>query len=199
MSLTVFIVRLFFSTVLKITLMKFSKFYILLLLLTFAGNVFASIKNDAETSIKNIFGEESTLDFEKFKPQKTLKNSIEKEVKQKFFREEVYLWKIAKGDSSLGFAILDNVLGKAMPITFLAIFDKDGKVLSTEIVKYRESIGGQVGNKSWNEQFIGKNAKSSFVVGKDIDGISGATISVNSVSKGIKKLCLLAQVIKEKL
>ncbi|KAA3599334.1 MAG: FMN-binding protein [Calditrichaeota bacterium] len=178
--------------------MKFSNFYILLLLFTLTGNVFSSIKNDAETSIKNIFGEESTLTFEKFKLQNELKNSIEKEAKQKFFRDEVYLWKITKNDSSLGFAILDNVLGKAMPITFLIIFDKEAKILSSEIIKYREAYGGQVGNRNWNEQFIGRNAESSFTVGKDVDGISGATISVNSVSKGIQKLCILAKAIKEK-
>jgi len=33
--------------------------------------------------------------------------------------------------------------------------------------------------------------ESDFVVGKDVSGISGATISVNSVTKGIKKLTLL--------
>ncbi len=179
--------------------MKFFKFYILILLITSATNAFASIKEEAESSVKNIFGDQIILNFEKFKLPKDLKNSIAKEAQQRFFREEVYLWKATKGDSSLGFAILDNVLGKAMPITFLVIFDNEGKVLSSEIIKYREAYGGQVGNENWNEQFIGKNAESPFKVGKDIDGISGATISVNSVSKGIQKLCLLAKAIKEKL
>lgn len=179
--------------------MIFAKIYYLLLLFTLTSISFASIKEEAESSVKSTFGEETKFSFEKFKLPIELKNSIEKETQQKFFRDEVYLWKVAKADSVLGFAILDNVLGKAMPITFLVIFDNEGQVLSSEIIKYREAYGGQVGNKNWNEQFIGKNAESSFIVGKDIDGISGATISVNSVSKGIKKLCLLAKAIKDKL
>jgi Na+-translocating ferredoxin:NAD+ oxidoreductase RnfG subunit len=43
---------------------------------------------------------------------------------------------------------------------------------------------------------LGKSSDSVF---NDIDGISGATISVNSVSKGIHKLTLLLKAIKKDL
>ena len=41
--------------------------------------------------------------------------------------------------------------------------------------------------KKWN----GKYSESKFGLGSEIQGISGATISVNSVNKGIQKLILL--------
>ncbi|MCC7430914.1 FMN-binding protein [bacterium] len=169
-------------------------------LLAFVQNLFASeIKKQAEKSISGIFGKDKTLTFKKFALPKDTKNNIEKKVQQQFFAQEVYTWKITQKDSVCGFAILDNVLGKALPITFLVVFDAKGSILSTEIVKYREAYGGQISEKGWNLKFIGKNANSTFVVGKDVDGISGATISVISVTKGIEKLSLLIQEIKTKL
>jgi Na+-translocating ferredoxin:NAD+ oxidoreductase RnfG subunit len=52
-------------------------------------------------------------------------------------------------------------------------------------------------NDNWNEQFTGKNSGSDFTVGESVNGISGATISVNSVTKGIRKIALLYEEIKD--
>jgi Na+-translocating ferredoxin:NAD+ oxidoreductase RnfG subunit len=86
-----------------------------------------------------------------------------------------------------------------MPITFRVIFDLDGKIIRSEIVKYREQYGGGVSSDQWNEQFKSKDANSSFNIGSDIAAISGATISVNSVTKGIHKLTLIFNSIKNSL
>ena len=64
-------------------------------------------------------------------------------------------------------------------------------IFDTFIIKYRESYGGEVGNKSWLNQFINYSDKSDYKVGASISGISGATISVHSVSKGIHKLSII--------
>ena len=82
--------------------------------------------------------------------------------------------------------------------TFMVIFNKQGSIIQTDIVKYRETIGGEIQNKSWIDQFISLNNKSNFSPGGDIDGISGATISVNAVRKGVQKLTLLAEYILRK-
>jgi Na+-translocating ferredoxin:NAD+ oxidoreductase RnfG subunit len=91
------------------------------------------------------------------------------------------------------------VLGKSLPITFLVIFDTDCKIINSSVIQYREPYGGAVKNKNWNAQFKNKDSSSSYEVGKEINGISGATISVHSVSKGIHKLALLLPEIKDRL
>jgi len=124
--------------------------------------------------------------------------SIQNSVKQKFFRPELNIWKITKSDTNNYYAILDNVKGKSLPITFLLIFDQNHQVYDSEIIKYRESYGGEVKNKSWLNQFIQYNSDSNYKVGDSIDGITGATISVKSVTKGIKKLTILiSQIIND--
>ncbi|MDP6229923.1 MAG: FMN-binding protein, partial [Candidatus Marinimicrobia bacterium] len=136
------------------------------------------------------------LSFIKYDLTPEIKTPIEREVKQRFYSSFVYTWVISAGDSIVGYALLDNVKGKSMPITFIVLYNTDGSVVHSAVVKYREPIGGEVGRRSWLNQFLNKNRSSSY---DEIDAISGATISVNSVTRGINKLTLLLNVIKDEL
>lgn len=173
---------------------------ILLILLLFANLTFASsIKDEIDSMIKEDLGEEINTQFIKYEIGSQLKKEIELESRQRFYGDFVYIYKIFSNDSLSNIAIVDNVLGKAMPITFMVIFNLNGKIKSTGIVKYREQYGGGVKSKDWNEQFQGKDSHSGYKVGSDISAISGATISTNSVSLGIKKLTILYDKIKESI
>lgn len=159
----------------------------------------SSIKTDAEKEINNQFGVGVSVQFQKISLSKELRREIFSKTKQRFYMDEVYLWKITKGEKVKGYAILDNVKGKSLAITFLVIFDNDSNVLYSTVIKYREPYGGEIAHPNWNKQFIGYNSYSPFIVGKDIDGISGATISVHSMTRGIHKLSYLIKVLKEEL
>lgn len=169
--------------------------FIFLLLNTLAHT--QEIKEAAEKIIRDEFKSDITITMKKYEIEAKLRNEIEQKVKQKFFGAHIYVFKIFEGNTLKATALLDNVYGKSQPITFLIIFNLDGSIISTNIVKYREAYGGAVSQKSWNEQFKGKNSDSSFKVGEEVSSISGATISVNSVTLGIKKLTLLFNKIKK--
>ena len=128
-----------------------------------------------------------------------LKKLVQNKVKQRFYRDELYYWNISNNDTTIAYALMDNVLGKSMPITFLVILNNEGDILASEVIKYREAYGSEVGNKNWLAQFTHFNDTTDFKIGKNIDGISGATISVNSLSKGIQKMAVLFPFIKDKL
>ncbi len=148
------------------------------------------IKDMALDHIYGFFGKDIYISEHKFSIPKKIKSEIQNTVKQSFFREKVYYWEIKK-NNELCFVIMDNVIGKSMPITFLSIFDSNGKILNSSIIKYREGYGGEVGGKTWLSQFDGMTKDSLYNYPKHISGISGATISVKSVTKGISKLSLL--------
>lgn len=156
------------------------------------------IKENITNAIQSCFGKDIQVQYEKVKIEQNLKKEIETKVSQKFFSDEIYFYKIFNDKSLKGFALLDNVYGKSLPITFIVMFDTNGKILCSEIIKYREPYGGAIQSKEWNSQFIGKDDNSEFAVGKDITGISGATISVHSVTKGIKKLSILIKSLLKK-
>lgn len=157
------------------------------------------IKETTEAIFFRTFGDDIEFNLQKYSLPQKLRNEIEKIVEQKFFGDFIYIYKITRSDTTIAFGFLDNVYGKSLPITFLVILDKEGSIISTDIIKYREPYGGAVKNKNWNNQFFGLNSNSDYIVGENIVSISGATISVNSVTKGIRKITILYEKIKSGL
>ena len=158
--------------------------------------IFANgIKEKTESILKTEFGENIEIAFSKFQIPIKLKNEIEVTTKQRFFSESIFIWSVTTNDSLIALGLMDNVYGKAQPITFLTIFSLDGGIHSNHVIKYREEHGGQVANKDWNKQFVGMDKNSD--VNKKVDGISGATISVNSIKKGVQKLIMLFKIVKK--
>ncbi len=63
------------------------------------------------------------------------------------------------------------------------------KSLSVELVRvynYQATHGQEVTNKSWLKQFKNYDGSTELTVGKNIDAISGATISVNGLAADIE-------------
>jgi Na+-translocating ferredoxin:NAD+ oxidoreductase RnfG subunit len=156
--------------------------------ITTSGN---GIQERCENFIMESCGTDINFEFKKFIISAELKKDIEGKCEQKFFQDHIIYWEIGDDTELKYIAIIDNVYGKTLPITFLVIFNLDGSIHNSTIVKYREEHGGGVSSENWLSQFNGKNNTNSFDVGEDIQAISGATISVNSVSRGIKKITIL--------
>lgn len=172
------------------------RFFIAAIAVFLISALYAGIKDDAEVMINQQFGKDTEQAFIKFTLPLGIKITIEREVKQRFYSEFVYAWVISTKDSIHGYALLDNVKGKTMPITFMAMYNNKGEVIHSTVLKYREPIGGEVGRQTWLKQFLGKRKGSTY---EEIDAISGATISVQAVTKGIHKLTLLLDAIKTDL
>lgn len=96
--------------------------------------------------------------------------------------------RVSRGDSLLGFARVGNVIGKDQPITFLVAVDPSDRLKDIDILVYREPYGGEVAYEPWRKQFRGKTAADSLRVGRDIRSISGATISVQAVTAGVRRI-----------
>ncbi len=78
--------------------------------------------------------------------------------------------------------ILDEI-GKERNITSGIVIAKN-KVDYIEVITYRESRGGQVQSQRFRSQYVQKDANSNLA--KEIDSISGATLSVNAINKQIR-------------
>ena len=78
------------------------------------------------------------------------------------------------------------------------MFNENKEVIHSSIIKYREGYGGEISGKNWLAQFIGMQQDSLYKHGKEISGITGATLSVKSFTKGISKLSLLLPYIMAK-
>jgi Na+-translocating ferredoxin:NAD+ oxidoreductase RnfG subunit len=176
---------------------KLISFYLILLGGILLGG--SPIRDAAEKYIISQFDVDVSIYMHTLKLDTELKVLVQNKVKQRFYRDELYYWNISNNDTTIAYALMDNVLGKSMPITFLVILNNEGNILASEVIKYREAYGSEVGNKNWLVQFTHFSDTTDFKVEKNIDGISGATISVNSLSKGIQKMAVLFPFIKDKL
>jgi len=95
-------------------------------------------------------------------------------------------WRFEKDGTLLGYACIDDVLGKEQPITFLLATDPALRIRAVEILAYRESHGGEIRRADWREQFVGKDPESPLRVGRDVRNIAGATISCRNLTNGVR-------------
>jgi hypothetical protein len=82
--------------------------------------------------------------------------------------------------------VLEEV-GKTQPITVGLVVNKDG-LESIRVLAFRESRGWEVRYPFFTDQFSGIRLTTDYKLDRDIDGISGATLSV----RALKKLARLA-------
>jgi Na+-translocating ferredoxin:NAD+ oxidoreductase RnfG subunit len=108
------------------------------------------------------------------------------------FPEETFRAFAAQTDGKVdGYAVIQETIGKHRPITYIVGISPEGKVFDVEIMVYRESKGSEVRRKRFNAQYEGKTAQDPIRVNKDIINVTGATMSVRSVSAGVKRALVL--------
>ncbi|MCP4045098.1 MAG: FMN-binding protein [Gammaproteobacteria bacterium] len=77
--------------------------------------------------------------------------------------------------------VLEEV-GKDLPITVGVIVEKD-HIKSLRVLTYRENRGGEVSTPAFTDQFSGVSLTSGNSLDQTIDGITGATLSVQALSR----------------
>jgi Na+-translocating ferredoxin:NAD+ oxidoreductase RnfG subunit len=119
------------------------------------------------------------------------KLQIEERIGWKFPEEsfDIYVGEI--GTQINGYALVQNTIGKHKPMTYMVGIDNTGHVLNVELLVFREARGSEVRTKRFNVQYEGKSASDPVRINKDIINISGATMSVRSMTAGIKRALVL--------
>lgn len=69
---------------------------------------------------------------------------------------------------------------------YIIFFDSQKTVQLVEVYNYQATHGYEITAKGWLKQFVGYSAKDTLLVNKDIDGISGATISVFAITEDVQ-------------
>jgi hypothetical protein len=92
-----------------------------------------------------------------------------------------------------GWAIVQHTIGKHKPMTYIVGVDPNGEVTNVEVLVFRESRGSEVRTKRFNYQYQGKTPYDPIRINRDIINISGATMSVRSMSAGVKRALVLVE------
>jgi len=105
----------------------------------------------------------------------------------------IRIFKATRNASVLGHVFVDEVIGRENLITYAIGIDADGALRNLEIMSYRESHGGEVRNPGWRAQFDHRDSLDQLRFRTDIKNISGATLSSEHVTQGVRWLLALWQ------
>ena len=111
--------------------------------------------------------------------EKILGHSVKKYT-QKYWRDNAKQ-DSTKNGSAKTLWILDEI-GKEEPIT-AGFVVSNGKIISATVLAYRESRGNEIRYPGFLKQYQGVGLQADNQLNQNIDGISGATLSVRAMAK----------------
>jgi FMN-binding domain len=105
----------------------------------------------------------------------------------------IRVWNATREGVSLGYVFLDEVIGRQSLITYAVGIDVAGQLGDLEILSYRESHGSEIRNAAWRGQFAHRRELEQLRFRTDIKNISGATLSSEHVTQGVRWVLALWQ------
>ncbi|HOO84380.1 MAG TPA: FMN-binding protein [Prolixibacteraceae bacterium] len=83
-----------------------------------------------------------------------------------------------------GYVAITSSMGRSEKFEYLVMYSNDVAVQRISILQYRSSRGTGITSKRWLKQFVG-NKGEVLTYGKDVQAISGATFSAQSLTHDI--------------
>jgi hypothetical protein len=144
-----------------------------------------------EDAVKTILPKSQRVRKELIRLSQEKKELIEQRIGWKFPEESFELYIGESGDKVDGYAMIHNTIGKYKAMTYMVGVDAKGNCTDVELLVFRDAKGSEVGRKRFNSQYDGKTVADPIRINKDIINISGATMSVRSMSAGVKRVLVL--------
>ena len=151
----------------------------------------AEVFMSEEEAVKTMLPKSERVRKELLKLSPEKKSYIEERIGWKFPEESFEVYIGETGTKVDGYALIQNTIGKHKPMTYMVGIDSRGQVSDIELLVFRESRGSEIRQKRFNSQYEGKTVLDPVRINKDIINISGATMSVRSMSAGIKRVLVL--------
>ena len=94
----------------------------------------------------------------------------------------------------LGFAHIDVHNVRTKPEAFLVVLTPEGVVRSVRILAFHEPLD-YLPTDRWYTQFEGKSTEDRLLVGRDVHGVVGATLSARAAADGVRRMLAYWQVL----
>jgi len=151
----------------------------------------AEVFMSEEEAVKIMLPKSQRIRKEMLRLSQEKKELVEQRIGWRFPEDsfEVYIGETA--DKVDGYAMVHNTIGKHKHMTYMVGTDPRGYCTDVELLVFREARGSEVGRKRFNSQYERKTVLDPIRINKDIINISGATMSVRSISAGVKRVLVL--------
>jgi thiamine biosynthesis lipoprotein ApbE/Na+-translocating ferredoxin:NAD+ oxidoreductase RnfG subunit len=156
---------------------------------------YATVYLTPEEALGRLMPEGSKIRQETIKLTSMQKEEVEKLLGSGIREDSYTVWIGDKDEKPAAYAVVLDVIGKERPITFMVAVSSERKLSGLEVLVYRESQGSEIRSKRFMRQFIDKTIAAPLMIGRDIDSISGATLSSRSTAHAAKKALALVNVV----
>jgi len=150
-----------------------------------------NIQKKVDAEIENTF-EIETFSF----LEKVISPNVAKTLPATFAKDNFF--EIKSENELLGYAYVSKAPSKTDDFDYLVLLDTDLVIVKTKVLAYREDYGGEIGSKRWLKQFIGKTQDDDLKYQQNIVAISGATISVRSMTNAVNNLLKSLKILRSK-
>ena len=112
--------------------------------------------------------------------------------------ETSHFFRVVHNEALMGYVYVSKAPSKTDEFDYLIILNKELTIVKSKVLIYREDYGGEIGSKRWLKQFNGKTKSDALRYGDNIVAISGATISVRSMTNAVNDFLRSLKIISEK-
>lgn len=158
-----------------------SIFFLMIVFIFFGFGIPAKLQKKVKKEIVNVFDTDEVTFV-----TVTVADPLNDKLPKKITDENFFILK--EGKKLLGYAFLDKAPSKTAKFDYLVLFNDKLQIVSSKVLIYREEYGGEIGSRRWLKQFLGLSGKDRVSLDNNIDAISGATISVRSMTRAMDKL-----------
>ncbi len=99
-----------------------------------------------------------------------------------------------KGEEVIGYAAIEAATVRTLPETVMVVLNTDGTVQFTEILAFFEPQE-YMPSQRWLAQFKGVFLSPTLRVGGEINGMSGATLSAQAITRQVRKTAALCAIL----
>lgn len=155
----------------------------------FFGGISDTLKSKANNTIRKYFSSE------KFTTKNiSIDNISEFQDIEKSNKEINQI--IGDDKSTIGYTVISRAKGRFDYFEFIVIYNASLEIKLVKVLEYSSGRGAEICAKSWLKQFTQKNQKLEY--GKNIDALSGATISAESITADINLINTIMSTLKSK-
>lgn len=164
---------------------------LLMAVLSLSFSLSKKLQKKIDKEIKTVYAVENFA----FNPL-IISETIAKTLPSKFGIDNFF--EIKTEDKTIGYAYVAKAPSKTAKFDYLVLLDANLIVKKAKVLIYREEYGGEIGSKRWLKQFIGKTQTDDLRYGDNIIAISGATISVRSMTNAMNDFLASLKILNEK-
>jgi len=144
-----------------------------------------------EESLKSILVESERIEAEEIELIQEQMQRIAQRLAEPVYEQRltVYLGKTKQKIDA--FCLVVSAEGKHGPITFIVAITPEGKIKDIRVLKNTDVKGTKIGKRRFLRQFTGKSLKDPIALRRDIDAVTGATVSSAAATKAARKALII--------